>query len=84
LISLRAPKHGQRTLPRRRALRARRRAALAMTWSRTMALVRHPIAAVAAQAALSSLRPELKGDARKAWARRWARRQLKQQRAVRR
>jgi len=84
LISLRAPKHGQRTLPRRRALRARRRAALAMTWSRTMALVRHPISLLADKAEFSTRRPDLAGDQRRAWARRVARRELKQQRAVRR
>jgi len=44
LLNLRLPKHGDRTLRRRQKNRAARRARLAGTWSRVMALVNHEVA----------------------------------------
>jgi hypothetical protein len=46
LLGLRLPKHGARTLRRRQKNRPRRRAQLANTWSRVMAQVNHPVAAL--------------------------------------
>jgi len=72
-------KHSARSLPWRRHWRPARRAAQSLRWSRVMAQVSHPIAALALKAP-EAMHPKLTGEGRKRWARRWARNKLKAER----